>query len=117
MKKELEREILASIATAGNAEAKVKIIIGGNLNHILNLSSGSPRLQTNVISRFKLILSQPAKLSMLNPFEIRCCLCNRVISYPAWYYTLSFNVNQFHYFICFDSDNAHKPTAKCYRRI
>lgn len=114
--KELQKEILSSIALKGNAESKVKIIVGGNLNHILNLSSGAARLQTNVIDKFKLILSQPSMLAILNPFEIRCALCNRIISYPAWYYKLSYAVNQFHYFICFDAGASDKPTTKCYKR-
>jgi hypothetical protein len=113
---ELAQEILRNIALAGDTTTKVKANIGGNINHILNLSSGSPRIQTNVVSRFKLILSQPSELSILNPFEIRCCLCRRVIHYPCWYYSIKYAVNHFHYFVCFDKDSPSKPSTKCYRR-
>lgn len=116
MRKELAEEILRNIALGGSAEAIIKPIIGGNLNHVLSLSSGSARLQTNVINRFRLLLAQPSNLSVLNPFEIRCCLCKRVVSYPAWYYEVRYAVNHFHYFVCFDSASPSKPSTKCYRR-
>lgn len=122
MNNELAEEILRNIAISGTAETKIKIIIAtrnnnGNLNHILNLSSGSPRLQTNVIKRFNLVTSQPQSVSILNPFEIRCCLCNKVISYPAWHYVNQYAVNHFHYFICYDALNKDgKPNVKCYKR-
>ena len=116
MNKELADELLRNIALAGNAEAKIKPIINGNLNHILNLSSGAARIQTNVVGRFKLILSQPQSISILNPFEIRCSLCKKVISYPCWYYNVKYAVNHFHYFVCFDSNSADKVNTKCYRR-
>ena len=111
-------EILKAIALTGTADIENanSIKIGGNLSHVLNLSSGSPRLQTNIISRFALILSIPSKLSAMNPFEIRCALCKRVISYPCWYYNVKYVVNQFHYFICFDSSSPSKPNTSCYRR-
>ncbi len=122
MNEELAKEMLRSIALGGNAESRIKTIIvtgkDDNLNHILNLSSGAARLQTNVISRFKLILSQPQSLSILNPFEIRCALCKSVISYPCWYYEVKYAVNHFHYFVCFrptDGDKS-KPNISCYRR-
>ena len=113
---DLANEMLRSIALAGEASSKIKPIIGGNIGHILNFSSGSPRLHTNIISRFALILSQPTNLSFLNPFEIRCALCKRVISYPCWYYEVKYAVNHFHYFVCFDKDSVSKPSTKCYRR-
>ncbi len=117
MNNELAAEILRNIALSGSAEAKIKVNIGGNLNHVLSLSSGSPRIQTNVIKRFALIISQPANLSILNPFEIRCCLCRNVINYPCWYYSAKYSVNHFHYFVCFDKDSSDKPSTKCYRRV
>lgn len=116
MNKDLANEMLNSIAAAGSVSKSVKPIIGGNLNHILSLSSGSPRIQTNVINRFALILSQPEILQRLNPFEIRCCLCKKVVSYPCWYYSIKYAVNHFHYFICFDASHRDSPTTKCYRR-
>ena len=117
MDKDLAEQMLRNIALSGDSSgARIKPIIGGNLNHILNLSSGSARLQTNVINRFKLILNQPQSISILNPFEIRCALCKRVISYPTWYYSIKYAVNHFHYFICFDSESKDKPSTRCYRR-
>jgi len=108
--------ILAAIASGGkvnNEEIKLNV----NINHVLSFSSGAARIQTSCIRHAKLILSQPDELKALSSLQIRCMLCKRVISYPAWYYKMSFAVNQFHYFICFDSDSPNKPTAKCYRRV
>ncbi|SRR5260370_41526065 len=119
MNEELANEILRNIALSGTTETKIKPIIAhsnSGLNHILNLSSGSPRIQTNVVNRFQLILSQPQAISILNPFEIRCCLCRKVISYPAWYYSIKYAINHFHYFVCFDSASPNKPSTRCYRR-
>lgn len=117
MNEELAQQILDSITSYGDAKTKVKHIIGGNLSHILSISSGSPRIQTNVIKRFKLILSQPKLLKRLNPFEIRCSFCSKVISYPCWYYNVKYAVNHFHYFVCFQpsADNT-KPNTNCYRK-
>jgi hypothetical protein len=111
-----KKEILDNIALGGKASQTVKPIIGGHLNHVLNLSSGLPRFQTNVIKRFTFIHNQPALLSVLNPFAIRCCLCKQVISYPCWYYEVKYAVNHFHYFVCFDSASPERPSTKCYRR-
>ena len=109
-------DILKNIALGGTAEKTVNPIIGGNLSHILSLSSGSPRLQTNVIKKFALILSQPSAIDILNPFEIRCCLCKSVVRYPVWYYSIKYAINHFHYFVCFDSTSPSRPSTKCYRR-
>lgn len=113
------REMLKNIALSGSADsatAVIKPLINGNLNHVLNLSSGAARLQTNVIKRFSLILSQPDALIGLNPFEIRCAFCKRVISYPAWYYRIAYAVNVFHYFVCFDEKSPNCVNVHCYRR-
>jgi hypothetical protein len=114
---ELAAEMLKNITISGSTETRIKPIIASHergLGHVLNLSSGSPRIQTNVINRFILILSQPSNLNFLNPFEIRCCLCSKVINYPCWYLSIKYSVNHFHYFVCFDNSSA-KLTAKCYR--
>ena len=109
-------QILRNIALGGTATRSVNPIIGGNIRHVLSLSSGAPRLQTNVVKKFALILSQPSSISILNPFEIRCCLCNSVIHYPAWYYCIKYAVNHFHYFICWDDKHPNEPSTACYRR-
>lgn len=112
-----KNDILTNILTGGTAIKTVNHIIGGNLSHVLNLNSGSARLHTNVIKRFALIINQPQKLSHLNQYQIRCCLCNQVIfQYPCWYYEVKYAVNHFHYFLCFDSSSADKPSTKCYRK-
>lgn len=119
MNEELANEILRNIAISGSVEAKIKPIIASKdsgLNHVLNTSSGAARIQTHVINKFTLVLSQPSNVSFLNPFEIRCCLCRKVISYPAWYYSIKYAVNHFHYFICFDKTSAAKPSTKCYKK-
>jgi len=109
-------EILKNISSTGSADeskAIVKHLIGKNLNHVLNTSSGSARIQTNVIKRFILITSQPAMLFSFNPFEIRCSLCKSVISYPCWYYGIKYTVNHFHYFVCFNGSSA--VNVSCFR--
>lgn len=116
---ELQKEILKSIDLQGSidkAEIHQIICTPDNAKSILNLSSGRARISTSSLHKFQLILSQPQSLHALNPFEIRCCLCREVISYPCWYYNVQYAVNNMHYFVHFDSSNSDKPTAKCYRR-
>jgi hypothetical protein len=114
--KDLQQEILSSIALAGKTE-EPEIKLNPNLSQVLDTASGSPRIQSTFGRRAKLILSQPQTLRNLSSLQIRCALCKRVISYPAWYYEVRYAVNHFHYFVCFDKDSPNKPTAKCYRRI
>ena len=116
-----KQEILKAISLEGAALPENKttnLILGSrnNLNHIAGVSSGTLKIYNSIASKFKLILSQPSFLSALNPFEIRCVLCKRVISYPCWYYSIRYTVNHFHYFVCFDSDSPNKVSTKCYRR-
>jgi hypothetical protein len=113
------KEILRNIALTGSASEEkvlIKPIIGNSIEDIINNSSGLPRIKYRLVKQFKLILSHPLLLSVLNPFEIRCCLCKKVISYPCWYMNVRFNVNWFHYFVCFDSSSNTKVTARCFRR-
>lgn len=117
----IKDEILKSIELLGSAlpENASKAIVIGNRNGlaaILDYSNGLPKVRFNVAKDAKLILSAPLNLKALSPFAIRCCLCNKVINYPAWYYKVSYSVNVIHYFICFDGSENSKPTAKCYRR-
>src|SRR6267154_1207563 len=106
---ELKKQILKSISLTGSVNpdtAVINPIIAGsnNLAMIIDSSSGKPRIHSSRSKQFTLALSQPNSLAQLNPFEIRCCLCHKVISYPAWYYSIKYAVNHFHYFICFDKD-------------
>ena len=122
IKDEDKDEMLRSISLRGGIEEEnIKsnpIILGSrnNINHILNTSSGLPKIHAYISKRFQLIMSQPLALQALNTFEIRCCLCRNVISYPCWYYNIKYSVNHFHYFVCFDSDSSNKVTAKCFKR-
>lgn len=115
-------DILSSIELGGAASTENavenQIILGSrnNLNHIAGVSSGRMKIYPSIAKKFQLLLTQPAMLKALNPFEIRCVLCKQVISYPAWYYSIKYAVNHFHYFVCFDSSQPTKPTTKCYRR-
>lgn len=119
---EFAKEILRNILLGGSASlenAQTKHIITGasnNLGSIINTSAGLPRIRTEAVSKFTLILHQPTLIEVLNAFEIRCCLCKQVIGYPAWYWSKKYAVNHFHYFICFDSSSPLKPTTKCYKR-
>lgn len=119
----IDREVMEAIlkdiqstgvASEENRTLSVIIASRSHLQHVLNNSSGSPRIRN--ASKFKLILSQPQSLLAFNPFEIRCCLCTRVISYPCWYHSVRYAVNQFHYFVCFDKNSTNEPTTKCYRK-
>lgn len=116
---ELKNQILKSISYSGSADTDIKMILGSrtNLQHVVDMGSGRPRIHRSIGKRFTLVLSQPIMLANCNPFEIRCCLCGKVVSYPCWYYQVKYAVNHFHYFICFDRDSADKPSTKCYRRI
>lgn len=113
-------DILNSISLTGAASSEnqtVNHLLSRNLNHILNIGSGLPRLNSNIINRFNLIISQPSALISLNSLSIRCSICHRVIRYPAWYYSIQHNVNVFHYFVCFDGRSSTKPNTACMRRI
>jgi hypothetical protein len=115
MDDKLRLEIIKSISLQGGIDSITeKPIINGNTGHVLSKSSGLVRIKHG--DKFGLILSLPLSLSALNPFEIRCVICNKIISYPAWYYHVSYLVNSFHYFVCFDPASPLKPTIKCIRR-
>jgi len=112
-------DILKSITLGGRAEIKEKAIIGSfeNRSSILDLSNGAVRISRTTQKKAILILGQPSILAGFKSNEIRCALCGRIISYPSWYYSLNYAVNQFHYFICFDESSKLKPSVKCYRRV
>jgi len=117
-----KQDILNSISMSGAASKENiqtnHIILGSrqNLNHIANNSSGLLKIYPSIAKKFDLILNQPSILSPLSPFEIRCVLCKRVISYPCWYYNKKYAINHFHYFICFDREDVNQPTCRCYRK-
>lgn len=118
---ETAKQMLKSIELGGAADEanrEVNIVLGSsnNLDVIITRSGGLPKIRKDAESKFQLILSTPVPLKALSPFEIRCCLCKRVISYPAWYWSKKYVVNHFHYFICFDSASNTKPTTKCFKR-
>lgn len=115
---DLKSSILRSINTSGSAseeERKVNPIISPDGKKLLNYSSGTPKLRKSVIPNFALIFTQPLSLSAVHNTEIRCCLCRKVINYPAWHWRESFLVNQFYYFICFDSTSPKEVSARCYK--
>jgi|SRR5882672_9087993 len=115
------KEMLRNIELGGSASeenAEVHVVLGSrnNLVVIMDRSGGLPKIRKEAAKKFKLLLSQPSILRVMNPFEIRCCLCKSVISYPAWYFDKRYLINHFHYFICFDPSDNSKPTTKCYKR-
>lgn len=113
MDDKLAAKLLRSISLDGNTQDDTNTIISHNPMHIINHANGYPRI--NNPEKFSLILSLPETLSSLNPFEIRCCMCRKVISYPAWYYSVKYAVNNFHFFVCFDSSSPEKVTCACLR--
>lgn len=112
-----KNEILKSIEIGGAADDEnksVKNIVADSSHRQMVLSSSSGLARIN--RPFKLILSTPLALKALSPFEIRCCLCRKVISYPCWYHNVRYAINNFHFFVCFDASSGGKPTTKCLRR-
>lgn len=112
----LKNSLLRSIELGGSADsdiAPVRVIINGELNNIIDRSSGKPRIRANRVGQFNLILSQPVPLKSLSPFEIRCLNCHKVISYPSWYLELRFDRNTFHYFVCFSEVSPSKVALTC----
>jgi hypothetical protein len=117
------KEILDSIElTGGITSAKTvksnPIIIGAhnNIGPIMQLGSGLPKIRKDKVTEFSLILSQPLAIQSIPRHDIRCCLCQEIIYFPCWYYSIRYAVNQFHYFVCFDASNSQSVTARCYRR-
>lgn len=118
-KKMLDSISLSGATDESNASSRPVIVGEANrdiLVHILNTSSGLPRLRADAASRFALILAKPTALGVLHNTQIRCCLCRRVVTYPAWYHHIKYAVNHFHFFICFDSNSPAKPTTRCFKR-
>jgi hypothetical protein len=113
-KEAILRDIL-STGFSSEENKRINVIIANKIHNynIVQISSGSPKIRHNVKGRFSLILSIPAILSGFNPFTIRCCLCNKVVAYPCWYYNVKFTSNHFHYFVCFNSGEIN---ASCYKR-
>lgn len=115
------KDILDSISLHGSASEETAKIIQKIANReqairLLNLSSGLPRFHSRNISKFELIVGKPEELNQIHQLNIRCCLCNELIVFPAWYYIERFNVNHIHYFVCFDVTSPMKVTARCFRR-
>lgn len=116
-----KKEILKSIALTGAASREnartVPVIADLETanNSILDRAGGLAKIKPYLIKsgKFKLVLSQPSQLQAMSNFEIRCCLCRKVIAYPAWHHDLKLAVNHLHYFVCFDATSAGKPTARC----
>lgn len=111
----LKTNILKSLELTGSA-TEDSIRVNKNTDNIFDRTSGKIRVRPSREKQFNLILSQPKTLAALSSFEIRCCVCNRVISYPAWHLVLTFTKNVFHYFICFDRNEVNKPTVNCKER-
>jgi len=116
MDESLKKNLLKSIELSGSVEEVVndiKVIINGELSHVIDKSSGKPRIRPFKAKLFNLILSQPLSLGPLSPFEIRCLSCRNVISYPAWHYELKFDRNIFHYFVCFSEVSSSVVSLNC----
>jgi len=118
----LKEEILNSLRLQGSADddnKEINVIIASrsHISTILDLSGGLPKFRMSIAKRFDFITKQPLALESLSPLAIRCCLCSKVIGYPAWYYNVNYTINHFHYFVCFDTHSPIKVTARCYRRV
>jgi len=112
----LKTALLKSIALTGSAEASpIKIHLNEALNNVIDMSSGKARIKPTIRNKFTLILSQPKSLEALSNLEIRCLSCKKVISYPAWWLVIKYDVNEFNYFVCFDSRENKHPILACSR--
>jgi len=115
-KAELESILQESL----KAETRKGQVIGKR-DQITSVASGQLRLYPSTVKKFSLILAKPKVLVGFDWNEIRCCICDRVISFnhtPAWYYSIRYAVNHFHYFVCSDKQSLEeqKPSTRCYRR-
>jgi hypothetical protein len=108
-----KQSLLDSISNFGTLES---IKINTNKNQVLDFSSGKPRIQTSFRKKAVAIFGTPTILKGLSPFEIRCAICSKVISYPCWYHRVRYTVNDVHYFVCFDKDSPEKPSTSCYQK-
>ena len=107
-----KNKILESIALSGAASEENQSTshkIGLTPASVIDFSAGLPRARGD----WKLILAQPLTLSILSPLAIKCCICGRTIHYPVWYQVKGYNINTFHYFLCFA--NSDRPKVSCYR--
>lgn len=116
--KNIELTGAADTANAATYDTVKHLILESrnNLQNILQTHSGKPKIRTDAIRKFQLILDTPSAIRLLDRNSLRCCFCKRIITFPVWYYSLKYAVNHFHYFICFDATSPDKPTAKCYKR-
>jgi hypothetical protein len=115
---DIQNSFLKSIELSGSvdeASHQIKIRLNENLSAILDKSSGRIRLKSSLAGKFSLILAQPAELKPLSNLEIRCLYCRKVISYPAWHLVRAFDINHFHYFICWNTESSDKPSLNCKR--
>jgi len=119
-------DILKNISLTGKADENSKelfdkkrhlIIESRNqLNSLFDSSSGFPKIRKDAAARFNLIMTQPSEIQDIPRHDLRCCLCKSIISWPVWYWVKRYKVNQFHFFVCFDSSSPELVTAKCYRK-
>ena len=108
-----KEELLNSLNESLKESSKKNVIIGGkdNLDMITTMASGSLRINRTLIKKFKLILSNP--LNHFERSEIHCCLCDRVINYPCYYWSIKYAVNQFHFFVCFGNNSSKEVSVSC----
>lgn len=117
-KSELLRNIeLVGSSDSDNASTSIVIANRSHLNLVTTKSSGTIKIIPRLVNQFQLTISCPQALRAMSPLDIRCCLCRKVITYPCWYYKVSYAVNAFHFFVCFDRNSSTKVNSKCFRRI
>lgn len=110
-------DLLASVNESIIRKAKAGIIIGSpkTIGQVAGITSGQLRIFPSLVKKFRLIIISPLSKAFAY-HEIRCCVCEKIISYPCWYYEVKYAVNHFHYFICFDASQSDRPTTRCYRK-
>lgn len=109
----LKNEILGSILIDGVSadENKTKThILSPNADFLLTMSNGRPSIRKVLISKFELLLKPNLAV---NPLEIRCCLCNKPVSFPVWYHPVEAAYNVLHYYVCFNGNS--QVDARCYK--
>lgn len=120
-----KQEILDNISKYGSTDketAKYVPTIARNAEALLRRSSGLPTFNAYTAKKFNLIFQMPepfASLDDFHPAEIRCCLCNRIMRYPCWYFVQKYHKNHIHYFVCSslpDGIRDDKVSTRCTRK-
>ncbi len=101
----LKDEILGSILMDGvsSEENKHKTnILNPDSEYLISRANGRAVIRKTLLSHFTLLLKQNLAV---NPLEIRCCVCGRIVTYPVWYMVEDRTYHTIHYYVCYTGSN------------